>query len=953
MKIFIVAIGFIFLSQGNAFSQTAKDSVAVYGNVQDSFTYETLKGVHVEIMRPDSSLIFEFQTDPVYGYGGYYHNIDQIGYLYIPRTSCIFRFSKEGYLTQTVNLNKKDIGRREKRIFLGEILLKKKPKSLEKELGGVTITASKIKMVVKGDTLEYNADAFQLAEGSMLDGLIKSLPGFELRGGQIRVNGEYVSSLLVNGEDFFRGDPRVALENLPSYMVDKVKVYHKEREYSYITKEKDKNELPLVVDVRLKRQYAIGWVANAAAGYGLEDRYMARLFALRFTDNSRLAIFGNANNTNDTREPGVTGDWNTQGVASGRTEMQTGGFEALFKDKKGVWKYTGNAKVTHRKTDDYSITSIETFQPGLSGSTFSRMRNENQGRNLDIRTTHQYTYKKAHAHLTLNGDATYSKNRNQSNRLGAEFSADPKDTYRGASLDSIFFGSSEQLAALLIHKQQEKWKEKADNWNGTVSMNSFIEIPHTPDYINLSADVHVDKREATSFSDYLLSYNPALATAADDYRLRYTTSPSFSLDANMDIRYNFRPDWGTIEPFYNFKESYRDTDLSLYRLDRLGEEAPDFGNLPSSTAALMGCLDAPNSYTSRMNTQKHRTGASLLVWLPGKLPSHRIKVTPEMEWNIDHLVYHRDLLHEKPHRSKAIFIPSASWGFENCYINYKLTSAYPDLLSLINYTDNADPLNIYQGNPNLKRSTKHTVDFTRTFSNYQTGWHLFLKGEWNVMRNAIAHAMDYDAATGVRTYSPRNVNGNWGTAFSVDYQQPLDQKKRFVLVSVTDANYRNSVDYVTERSSVRNLNLGESLRLNTRIKQYIFNLDVAVKYLHATSPRANFEEINSFDFKYSASAQVPLPADITFNADLTLYHRTGYTDPSLNDCRFIANARLSKSFFKGKLGLTLDAFDIFHGLSNVTKVINAQGVTETWYNSLPSYAMLQVQYKFSVAPKKK
>ena len=74
----------------------------------------------------------------------------------------------------------------------------------------------------------------------MLDGLIKCLPGFELKGGQIRVNGQYVSSLLVNGEDFFRGDPRVALENLPAYMVDKVKVYRKEHDYSYITQEQDK-----------------------------------------------------------------------------------------------------------------------------------------------------------------------------------------------------------------------------------------------------------------------------------------------------------------------------------------------------------------------------------------------------------------------------------------------------------------------------------------------------------------------------------------------------------------------------------------------------------------------------------------------------------------------------------------------------------------------------------------
>lgn len=286
-----------------------EDSVAVYGNVQDSFTCEILKGVRVEIMREDSSLIRDFEANTIYGYGGYSHNIDEIGYLYVPRTTLLFRFSKEGYVTQTITLHKKDVGRREKRFFLGEILLKKRSKSLENELGAATVTASKIRMVVKGDTLVYNADAFQLSEGSMLDGLIKCLPGFELRGGQIRVNGQYVSSLLVNGEDFFRGDPRVALENLPAYMVDKVKVYRKEHDYSFITKERDKNELPLVVDVNLKRQYAIGWVANAGVGYGLENRYIARLFALSFTNNSRLAVFGNANNTNDTREPGVTGDW--------------------------------------------------------------------------------------------------------------------------------------------------------------------------------------------------------------------------------------------------------------------------------------------------------------------------------------------------------------------------------------------------------------------------------------------------------------------------------------------------------------------------------------------------------------------------------------------------------------------------------------------------------------------
>ena len=222
-----------------------------------------------------------------------------------------------------------------------------------------------------------------------------------------------------------------------------------------------------------------------------------------------------------------------------------------------------------------------------------------------------------------------------------------------------------------------------------------------------------------------------------------------------------------------------------------------------------------------------------------------------------------------------------------------------------------------------------------------------------MISNAIAHSMDYDAATGIRTFSPRNVNGNWGAYISGDYQKPLDKNQRFILTSVTDLSYRNSVDYVTERSSVRNLNVGESLHLNTRIKQYIIDFNVAVKYLHATSPNAQFENINSFDCKYSASAQIPLPAGFAFSTDLTLFHRTGYTDKSLNECHFVANARLSKTLLKGRLGLALDAFDIFHGLSNVTKIINAQGITETWYNSLPSYAVIQVAYKFSKQPKKK
>lgn len=107
-------------------------------------------------------------------------------------------------------------------IDIGNVFMQKRPRK-EIQLGEATVKATKLMMVMKGDTLVYNADAFQLAEGSMLDKLISMLPGVELKkDGVITVNGRRVDRLLVNGEDFFTGSPKVAIENLPAYTVDEV-----------------------------------------------------------------------------------------------------------------------------------------------------------------------------------------------------------------------------------------------------------------------------------------------------------------------------------------------------------------------------------------------------------------------------------------------------------------------------------------------------------------------------------------------------------------------------------------------------------------------------------------------------------------------------------------------------------------------------------------------------------
>jgi hypothetical protein len=87
-------------------------------------------------------------------------------------------------------------------------------------------------------------------------------------------------------------------------------------------------------------------------------------------------------------------------------------------------------------------------------------------------------------------------------------------------------------------------------------------------------------------------------------------------------------------------------------------------------------------------------------------------------------------------------------------------------------------------------------------------------------------------------------------------------------------------------------------------------------------------------------------------ADLSTTLRTGYNDHNMNEAAFVCNARLSRSFFHGKLTMILDGFDIFNGIKDIRRTINEQGRTETWYNSVHRYVMLHAFYKFAKKPKK-
>lgn len=315
-----VIIGLLFLlSNLSAMAQNKQRMFKLEGFVYDSFMGTGIGNVKVYLFNSDSVLIDTVRTDAGnYGKGGT-NKLDAKFWFNTKKGKAsdyvILTFTHKDYETVSKRQYFKYIGW-QKSFTIPNTYMKRKSSSplAEHILDEVVVNATKVQVVFKGDTIVYNADAFNVAEGSMLDALIRQMPGVELdKRRQIFVQGRKIDNLLLNGKDFFKGNSKMMLENLPYYTVKDIKVYNKTTDKAMALDDVNAKK-DFVMDVNLKKEYSTGYMANMEAGGGTEDSYLGRLFGLKFTDYSRFAIVGGTNNLN-MRDYSSNGYW-SEGVLS-------------------------------------------------------------------------------------------------------------------------------------------------------------------------------------------------------------------------------------------------------------------------------------------------------------------------------------------------------------------------------------------------------------------------------------------------------------------------------------------------------------------------------------------------------------------------------------------------------------------------------------------------------------
>ena len=929
--------------------------VVVEGTVVDKVTDRPLP-VNVKLMGSDSTVVYQGALE---SNGALSINI--------PKDSVVMvEFSMIGYESNLLKLDYRDErGVRLKR--LGKIEMVEKPLVLDE----VMVKASLVKMVYRGDTIVYNADAFRLSDGSMLDALIEQLPGVELKGNQILVNGRYVESLLVNGKDFFRGDPSVALQNLPAYMVNKVKVYEKEHEDAHVIG--NLKEKPLVVDVNLKKEFSTGWISNVEAGYGTGEHYLGRMFGLLFTKQMRLSVFGNMNNTSDTRLPGSQSDWNPAWQASGVTDMKLGGLDFRWDNKEETFGVESNLKVYGEDEHTESATSATNFYD--DGDVYSRSRKKERDNQLHIMSDHRLYGKGKYWYIDFRPGVEYFHNDITNMNEGAVFNAKPNESYRSASLDSIFRPVySTALLDAMTYSAQNRSMSDREQLNLKGYLYGSMKFERTLDHITFIVSGNRHTYENKTYGHSMLHYGNK-ADKPDDNRNQYNYYKTWSNNLSAQIDYNHALDDSrnfVLRPKYTYSYNSGNSLSDLYRLDWYEGWSPEdkeLGLLPSTRDSLRHVLDVANSVNSVSSTNRHTPSLELeraryndkgsrhyLLRLPLNITSERLdyqrghidtlvsRLTARLEGSAEYRIVN-DM--------KGDSIPRHEYKW-----TYNFSQSVPSLSYNIPYINDSDPLAIYiNRNDGLRNTHRHSARFYFQHRKHQHFAEAGIDG--TLVRNAIANYRTYDKATGVTTTQPTNINGNWQANAYYNMSSTLDDAATMTLTHGTTAGYVNSVDYISvvgsaasPKSVVRNVNLRESLGFENKWEQSTVYLKANATYRYATGNRKDFTTIHAIDYDYGLTLRSELPWGVNLSTDLTMYSRRGYADESMNTNDLVWNARLSKSILKGNLTFIADGFDLLGQLSNIRYSVNAQGIQETWHNVVPRYAMMHVVYRFNKQPKK-
>lgn|GEM_PF-6410123 len=836
-----------------------------------------------------------------------------------------------------------------------------------------------------GDTIVYHAGAYQLATGATLAELISQLPGSELRQeSQIYLNDRRVEELTLNGKAFFGNYMVALLHQLPCDLVEKLVVYNKSTEHSRWLANQIDNRY-YAMDVVLKGQYVRGLTVAVEGGIAPfasesekksefadlpmskddEALYRARLFAQRFTANTRMTLLGNVDNL--TRLSSVDGEDESMynGMDNGRNRNAKVGAEMTLADGSKKWQESLSALFDWNRGDVQSMSSYEQYL-GSGNTIFGRSKAALDGKDFNLKAFNRFKMVDLFPgwHIHFNLDFSYS--RQKADLLYRHFLSDHHPSEWGNNqlmFDSIIAGYlNPGLRRMLVNRSLLQGRQDSSGLNASTDIGIWHKTALGDVGVNFVGSVE-RKKELTymrQLADFPMfdeeGYDPVS-------QHRYSPKdPQKACDFAVVPFYNFNLHGGfVLKTNYAYRHFYQSNTNESYLLEKLSSYKMQYGEidaLPSNRDSLMMAFDANNSNRQTMRRNLHELTAALRYNKESRWKRLSCMLSVSMQSESDKLHHSSELLDTLLRQQRAMsgtdlaveyyqIARGDSLFSHQLRFRYTMEEVLPSLTHQVEVRNDEDPLNIRLGNPDLKSTLTHLFDFRLSRSRSRHWCRQELWGNVVIGRNKISQGYTYDPSTGVNIHRPVNVNGNWGSELGLVFQGDMDKSSRFSYGSNTTGKFQRNVDYAavsegasSELSHVNNWIIAQRLEMGCRFGGNRIRLLGSLNYRYANQKESRIADVKTLNFAYGLDAHACLPLKIWLNTSLMMSSRRGYGDSSLNRNDLIWNASLHYQLLKERLTFKLEVYDLLRQMSNVMAVVDGQGRTETIYNTLPRYAML-------------
>lgn len=898
ISINIIILSLVFIvSPITSFADGLKTD-KIFGKLADKETGAAIEFAAVQLLHmPDSAQVGGVASDRN---GNFSLPLNRTGEL------CL-KISYMGYKTIYFPIVYKSLGSGD--IVLDKLLMSSDAIMLDEAL----VVAEIPPLQMEGDTLVYNTAAFKVTEGAVLEELVEKLPGAEIEeDGKVNINGKEVKKLYVNGKEFFGGNIKTGLQNLPVDMIEQLKTYDRESDMERMTGIDD-GEDEMVLDVRFKKDRNRGWFGNVDLGGGTEERYGGKTMINKFSDATQYSFIASANNIADKNfSSGARSNWK---INRGIVESQNVGFNMAINKE----KYEFGGSVNFRRNEDDTRSNLSSERFYTDRTTYTNSSSNSLSKNINLRSDFRFEYR-------INDKTTLLVRPNISYTNGKSFQ----------NSNSQSFGNEEytdSINANVSDNNSESVKK-----NATISAMLSRKIGDSGRNIAFRVGAGHSESESGKFNDNTTHYYKIYDAYGNDsinYRSRLVTNDNVNNNYSAQVTYS--------EPFYgigilqlSYQFLYKNTEGIKTTFDRITElEIDSLGK-----SAKYDYYNHDISVSFRLVREKYNlsVGASIQ-------PQRSV------------LSYEKALRHIDTVRTVINFAPKIDFRYKfsktsQIRFNYHGKSSQPGMESLLPVVENSNPLNIKVGNPGLAPSFAHSIRLNLNTYNSNNFSSFIMNGSVNIVQNSISNMVEYNDLTGGRITTPVNVNGDWRGSVTLGYNTSLKNKKFSINVK-SSAGFTNNVGFIynsKEHSTLKNTTtetkLGGELRGSFRNSAIELTVNSAISYSFEKDEKRPFYNQEPYSYSYGASFTAFMPWNISFSTNLVNQCRRGYSDPLFNRNECIWNAKVSKTFFSGSTIVSVEAFDILGQKSNIQRKITSSLRSVGEYNGINSYVMAHLVYRF-------